>query len=131
MFERQGMINKDDELDLLSEEESPRGSKREKKSLAPPAEDPLSQTQRVESEKLQIKEEKEEKKSKRNEVKEEPKEDFKEEMNPRDLVESTGHQPSDKQKVRQEDFNKTMPIPQQPPMKSNTLNDNAERGAPV
>jgi hypothetical protein len=37
------MINKDDELDLLSEEESPRGSKREKKNLAPvPAEDPLS-----------------------------------------------------------------------------------------
>lgn len=48
MFERQGMLSKDDELDLLSEEESPREKKRD---------DALSKTQKIMSEELNFKDE--------------------------------------------------------------------------
>jgi hypothetical protein len=80
MFERQGMLSKDDELDLLSEEESPREKKKD---------DALSKTQKITTENLDFKE--------ATDPQEEATEDARKEV-----VDSTG--------LKKKDFNMTQPI---------------------
>ena len=95
MFQRQGLLNKDDELDLLSEEESPRDNKEKE----------LSKTQKIEPGHLDIK----------------PKHD-KESINSHEFSET---QPNHEEDAAKEipDFNKTLPIPLKEPQKGCALNE--------